>query len=281
VLGDPSRLHLVIINLCTNAAQAMDGRGLLAISLDIVEPEQELALSHAVLAPGRYLRLAITDTGHGIDAATAERIFEPFFTTKRLGGGTGLGLTTTRAVLADHDGALNLRSRLSEGSTFEVYLPHLEPSTTIEESVITPVSRGRGETVMLVDDEHPLVMLGEEMLAALGYEPVGFESAPRALAAFRADPERFDLVLTDVSMPEMTGTRLASELRKIRPDLPVVLMTGYPGAVPADRLRAAGIREILRKPLTSYTLAESIARHLCPGRGGTDMAGDRDVRAEV
>jgi signal transduction histidine kinase/ActR/RegA family two-component response regulator len=281
VLGDPSRLHLVIINLCTNAAQAMDGRGLLEIRLDIVEPEQELALSHGVLAPGRYLRLAVTDTGHGIDAATAERIFEPFFTTKRFGGGTGLGLTTTHAVVADHGGALNLRSRLSEGSTFEVYLPHLELSTTIEESVITAIPRGRGEIVMLVDDERSLVMLGEEMLARLGYEPVGFDSAPRALAAFRADPGRFDLTLTDASMPEMTGTQLASELRKIRPDLPVVLMTGYPGPVRADRLRAAGIREILRKPLASHTLAESIARHLCPGRRETDTAGDRGVRAEV
>jgi CheY-like chemotaxis protein len=129
---------------------------------------------------------------------------------------------------------------------------------------------------MLVDDERPLVMLGEEMLARLGYEPVGFDSAPRALAAFRADPGRFDLVLTDVSMPEMTGTRLASELRKIRPDLPVVLMTGYPGPVQADRLRAAGIREILRKPLGSRDIAECLARHLYP-----DTTGGPGARAEA
>jgi signal transduction histidine kinase/ActR/RegA family two-component response regulator len=270
VLGDAGRLQLVVVNLCTNAAQAMDGRGLLALALDTVEAERELALSHGTVSAGRHVRLAVTDTGGGIDAATAERIFEPFFTTKGPGGGTGLGLATVHAVVADHGGALNLRSRPGAGSTFEVYLPRTEAPAAAEpedaiDAAASPLPRGRGEAVLLVDDEEPLVRLGEEMLAALGYEPVGFGSAPRALAAFRADPGRFDLALTDEVMPEMTGTRLAAELRRLRPDLPVVLMTGYAGAVPPERLRAAGVREVLRKPLALRTVAEALSRQLRPG----------------
>ena len=267
VLGDAGRLQLVVVNLCTNAAQAMDGQGLLEVALDTVEAGRELALSHGSVAAGRYVRLAVTDTGRGIDAATAERVFEPFFTTKGPGGGTGLGLATVHAVVADHGGALHLRSRPGAGSTFEVYLPRTEAPAAAEpeDAAVAPVPRGRGEAVLLVDDEEPLVRLGEEMLAALGYEPVGFDNAPRALAAFREDPGRFDLALTDEVMPEMTGTRLAAELRRLRPDLPVVLMTGYAGAVPPGRLRAAGVREVLRKPLALRTVAEALSRQLRPG----------------
>jgi signal transduction histidine kinase/ActR/RegA family two-component response regulator len=267
VLGDAGRLQLVVVNLCTNAAQAMDGQGLLKVALDTVETERELALSHGSVAAGRHVRLAVTDTGRGIDAATAERIFEPFFTTKGPGGGTGLGLATVHTVVADHGGALHLRSRPGAGSTFEVYLPRTEAPATAEEDAATasPLPCGRGETVLLVDDEEPLVRLGEEMLAALGYEPVGFDSAPQALAAFRADPGRFDLVLTDEVMPGMTGTRLAAELRRLRPDVAVLLMTGYAGAVPPGRLRAAGVREVLRKPLALRTVAEALSRQLRPG----------------
>jgi signal transduction histidine kinase len=203
VLGDPGRLQMVVINLCTNAAQAMDGQGVLDIRLGTAEFERDAALSHGPpLAPGRYLRLAVTDTGHGIDAATAERVFEPFFTTKEPGGGTGLGLATAHAVVADHGGRLGLLSRPGAGSTFEVYLPQADASAAAEDPAAEgAIPRGHGESVMIVDDERRLVLLGEEMLAALGYEPAGFDSAPKALTAFRADPGRFDLVLTDQVIP--------------------------------------------------------------------------------
>jgi CheY-like chemotaxis protein len=186
-------------------------------------------------------------------------------------------------VVADHGGRLGLRSRPGEGSTFEVYLPRTEaPQAAADEPAAgVPVPRGRGETVLLVDDERPLVLLGEEMLAALGYEPIGFDSAPRALAAFRADPTRFDLALTDEVMPGMTGTALAAELRQLRPELPVVLMTGHGGPVRGDRLRASGIREVLRKPLASRTIAESLARHLRPGTPPGGTAGGAGIRSEA
>lgn len=191
-------------------------------------------------------------------------------------------------MVADHGGALHLRSRPGEGSTFEVYLPQAaeaSPATVEKDAAAAPVPRGHGETVLLVDDERPFVLLGEEMLAALGYEPVGFEGPQRALATFRADPGRFDLALTDEAMPEMSGTRLAAALHRIRPDLPVVLMTGQVAPVPPERLRAAGVSEVLRKPLAARAIAESLARHLRrPGsarRTGTSEDGGSVPRTEA
>jgi CheY-like chemotaxis protein len=263
VFGDASRLQLVVLNLATNAAQAMDGRGELTLCLGTVETETASGLSHGVLPPGRYVQLAVTDTGQGIDPATAPRIFEPFFTTKEAGRGTGLGLATSWSIVADHGGTIHLRSRPGQGSTFEVWLPRTEAHLVDKEGEFSgPVPEGRGQTVLLVDDEQPLVLLGEEVLASLGYEPVGFSSAPKALAAFEADPARFDLALTDEVMPDMTGTHLAAALHRLRPELPVVLMTGFGGPVGAERLREAGIAEALRKPLARRTIAEALARHI-------------------
>jgi signal transduction histidine kinase len=265
VRGNPSQLQQVVVNLCTNAAQAMDGRGVLEIALGTVALARGATLSHGTLPAGRYVRLTVRDTGHGMDPATMERAFEPFFTTKAAGGGTGLGLATTHGIVADHGGALNVHSRPGKGSTFEAHFAQADVASAVdEEDPEAPVARGRGEVVLLVDDEQTLVLLGEEMLAALGYEPVGFDSAAKALAAFRADPGRFDLVLTDEVMPEMTGTELAQSLHEIRPELPILLMTGHGDPVQPHRLRVAGVREILKKPLLSRAIAEGLARQLRP-----------------
>ncbi|HEY8370929.1 MAG TPA: ATP-binding protein, partial [Thermodesulfobacteriota bacterium] len=264
VPGDATQLQQVIVNLCTNAAQAMDGRGTVELVLDTVEVAGERILSHGTLAEGRHVRLAVTDTGHGMDEATMARIFEPFFTTKGPGAGTGLGLSTVHGIVADHGGALNVQSRPGAGSTFEVYLARAEASPAADGRAGEPPPAGRGETILLVDDERSLVRLGEEMLAALGYEPVGFQSGAEALAAFEADPRRFDLLLADEVMPGMTGSQLAAAVHRVRPDLPIVLMTGHREPAGPDRLRAAGIREVLEKPLLSADIAASLARHLNP-----------------
>jgi CheY-like chemotaxis protein len=261
-MGDPTELQQVVMNLCTNAAQAMDGRGVLRIGLDTIAPRRALRLSHGSLPAGRYIRLKVRDSGNGIDQATMERIFEPFFTTKRAGQGTGLGLSTVHGIVSAHHGAINVKSKPGKGTTFEVYFPRIEQEIPEEEVPETPVRNGHGETVLIVDDDKPLVLLGEEMLAALGYEPVGFDRGHAALAAFRADPARFDLVLTDEVMPDVTGTELAGAMHDIRPDIPIVLMTGYDGALQPDRLRSAGIREVLEKPLLSRSLADCISRQL-------------------
>jgi signal transduction histidine kinase/CheY-like chemotaxis protein len=262
VLGEPSRLQQVVMNLCTNAAQAMAGEGLIDIGLDRVAFDRERALSHGALAIGRYVRVTVSDDGHGMDAETLERIFEPFFTTKAVGTGTGLGLAMVHGIASDHGGAIDVHSRPGSGSSFQVYLREAEAAGADAAPEELTVPRGRGQTILLVDDERPLVLLGEEMLAAVGYEPVGFDQSPAALAAFRSDPDRFDLVLTDEIMPKMTGCELASALHEIRPDLPVVLMTGSAGRVGADRLQTAGIREVLNKPLSSASMSLCLARHL-------------------
>lgn len=259
VLGEPGRLQQVVMNLCTNAAQAMAGQGIIDVSLDLVALDTERALSHGSLAAGRYVRLTVRDSGHGMDALTLDRIFEPFFTTKAVGAGTGLGLAMVHGIVADHSGAINVRSGPQEGSSFEVYLQQGDARPADDGLTEAPLPIGRGERILIVDDEEALVRLGEEMVAALGYEAVGFDSATRALAAFRADPQAFDLVLADEIMPGMTGTQLAAALRAIRPHLPILLMTGYGGPVESPR---PDVREILRKPLVSADIARAIARHL-------------------
>jgi signal transduction histidine kinase/ActR/RegA family two-component response regulator len=257
VMGEPGRLQQVIMNLCSNAAQAMAGQGIIDVSLDLVALDAGLALSHGALAAGHYVRLTVRDSGHGMDAATLERIFEPFFTTKAVGAGTGLGLAMVHGIVADHGGGIDVKSKPGAGSSFEVYFVQAEAAPTNDDRADVPLPTGRGETILIVDDEKPLVQLGEEIVASLGYEPVGFDSSALALAAFSADPQRFDLVLVDEIMPEMTGTQLAAALRAIRPDLPILLMTGYGGPVETAR---PGVREILKKPLLSADIATAIAR---------------------
>ena len=268
IQGDPIPLQQVVMNLCTNAAQAMRGRGRLEVTLETRTLAEPLTLSHGILPAGRHARIQVQDTGQGMDESTLGRIFDPFFTTKEAGGGTGLGLSMVHGIVTDHGGAMNVRSEPGQGSLFECYLPAASGEGASEAGKTTrplpAVPRGRGETILLVDDERPLVELGEEMLAVLGYEPVGFASSRQALAAFVSDPERFDLVITDEVMPELTGARLARRLHRLRPDLPILLVTGYSGPVALEEARHMGIREILKKPLQSRDLAESIARHLRP-----------------
>jgi CheY-like chemotaxis protein len=265
--GDQTQLQQVVMNLCTNGAQAMQGRGVLKVGLGTIDVRENLALTHGDLSTGQYIRLSVQDTGHGIDEATMQRIFEPFFTTKAVGSGTGLGLASVHGIVTQHDGALNVSSQPNAGSTFEAYFPQSAQAAARDKPVLPTVVYGNGETILLVDDESSLVLLGEEMLAALRYEPVGFDNPAAALVSFRRDIGRFDLALADEIMPEMTGTELAMVLHQLRPDLPIILMTGYSRPLHADRLEAAGIREVINKPLSSARLASCLARHLSSARG--------------
>jgi CheY-like chemotaxis protein len=206
--------------------------------------------------------LSVRDSGHGIDPATLERIFEPFFTTKPVGTGTGLGLASVHGIVADHGGALNVLSTPGGGSTFEAYLATTDTEVGEADDSEGPPPSGHGETVLLVEDDRSLMLLGEEMIAALGYEPIGFTSGADALASLRTDPERFDLVLTDQVMPGITGLELAVAAHRIRPALPVILVTGHDAPLRPEALREAGVREVLRKPLLSAGLARALARSL-------------------
>ena len=262
IIGDATYLHQVAMNLCTNAIQAMDRGGVLRVTLDCVELNEPRTLSRGSLSPGPYVRLSVSDTGVGISPAVLERIFDPFFTTKGVGEGTGLGLSLVHGIVSDLGGAINVSTQAGEGTTFEIWLPVVGETAIPAVEAARALPRGNGETVMIVDDERQLVALAEEITAQLGYEPVGFDSSGAALEAFRHAPRRFDAVITDESMPDLIGTELAREIFKIRPNLPIILMSGYGGAQLTNRAAEIGVTEVLRKPLHRRDLAESLARAL-------------------
>jgi CheY-like chemotaxis protein len=189
-------------------------------------------------------------------------MFDPFFTTKGVGEGTGLGLSLVHGIASDLGGAIDVRTTVGHGTIFTIWLPIGGEAPAPSEKVDRSLPHGQGQTVMIVDDEKPLVALGEEILAELGYEPIGFSSSTAALEAFREAPQRFDIVLTDETMPELIGTALAREMQLLRPDIPIVLMSGYSGAQLHERARAIGIREVLHKPLQSKDIAECLGRIL-------------------
>lgn len=263
LIGDSTHLHQVAMNLCTNAVHAMERGGILSVLLERIDLAEAHSVSRGTLSPGPYIRLVIADTGVGIPPDVVERMFDPFFTTRGVGKGTGLGLSLVHGIVTDLGGAIDVKSVLGEGTRFEIWLPVTmevaKPATT---TAVRQLPRGRGETVMIVDDEPMLVALAEEMLAGLDYEPVGFESSREALQVFRSKPERFDLVLTDEAMPELVGTELAREIQILRPDVPVILMSGHGGAALTHRAAVIGVKEVLHKPLQRVDLAEALARAL-------------------
>ena len=274
VRGDSAALFEALMNLCTNAHLAMPTQGVLAVALRERRLAETRELSHGSLGPGRYAVLEVSDTGEGMTSATLERLFEPFFTT-RGHKGTGLGLALVHGVVQDLGGAIDVHSRPGLGSRFSLWLPWAEGAAATEAMGEVPAEsagedgpRGQGQVVLVVDDEPALVALAEESLAGLGYEPIGFVSAEQALAEVQADAARFDLVLSDEVMPGMNGTTLAERLRALRPDLPVLLMSGFGGAQLQQRAQAAGVRQVLAKPLQREALARAIAGTLNGASGG-------------
>jgi PAS domain S-box-containing protein len=261
VSGDATQLHQVVMNVCSNAIHAMEGGGTLRVALEAADLVAERALSHGTVGPGCYVRLIIQDSGSGMEAATLSRIFEPFFTTKEIGRGTGLGLSLVYAIVTDAGGAIDVQSALEHGSTFTIYLARTEAALVTAEAA-APLPRGNGERVLLVEDEASLLALTAEVLARLGYEPVSFSDGHAALAAFEAAPRSFDVVITDDVMPGLTGTGLATQLRRRRPDLPIVLMSGYSGPLLTQQALAAGVSELLVKPLLSRQFAATLDRVL-------------------
>jgi PAS domain S-box-containing protein len=263
VVGDATQLHQVTMNLCTNAIHAMGSAGTLRVSLEPAEVAAERTLAHTTLHPGAYARLTVADTGSGMDEATFARIFEPFFTTKEAGKGTGLGLSLVYGIITDSAGAIDVTSAPGRGSSFAIYLPRVHsPVTAEEDAAAGPVARGNGERVLVVDDEEALVAVTSEALRRIGYEPVPCSDGAAALAAFEAGPERIDAVIADEVMPGLTGTQLAASLRRRRADLPIVLVSGYIGPMMSERASAAGVDEILKKPLLARDLAAALARVL-------------------
>ncbi len=262
VIADPTHIHQLIMNLCRNAEHAMSAGGKLTVALDVIDANEDAALSHGLLPAGRYIRLRVQDTGCGMTPEVAARIFEPFFTTRESGTGTGLGLALVQGIVTDLGGAIDVASRPGQGSMFNIYLPRSDAEAIEKADHAAPLPRGHGERVLLVEDEKPLMLLTEEMLAALNYEPAGFTRPSEALEEFRADPTRFDVVVLDHLMPGMTGTELARQMRQLRADVPVLLISGYTGPVLTQQALSAGIDHILTKPLDLRRIAEAMSKVL-------------------
>lgn len=262
VLADPTQIHQVLMNLCTNAAHAMRNTGgVLTIRLSSTVADSSLIYINPDLNAGPYVCLSVTDTGHGMRPEVLERIFDPYFTTKLPGEGTGLGLAVVDGIVKASNGAISVFSRLDEGTTFHVFLPQVGGDTQIETETLSPIPAG-GERILFVDDESLLVELGTEMLETLGYHVTSRSSSLEALELFRAQPEAFDLVITDMTMPGLTGKDLARQLMEIRADIPVILCTGFSEQINEKKSKEAGIREFVMKPYVVKHLATAIRRVL-------------------
>jgi CheY-like chemotaxis protein len=247
------------MNLCTNAVHAMPAGGRLEIRLEAIDVQVERDLTLGKLRPGHWIRVSISDCGMGMTDEQLGTVFEPFYTTRKHEQGTGIGLTVVRNIILTTNGALEVESRLGAGTRMSVYWPGIDVSAGPRESMRVP---GRGQTIMVVDDEAELVTVAEEVLASLGYEPVGFADSGAALEAFRHAPRRFDAVLTDDRMAILRGIDFAMFIHQIVPDIPVILMTGHRDIETDQRAREVGIAEVLDKPLRVETLRMSLGRQL-------------------
>ena len=270
ILADPTQIHQVLMNLCMNAAQAMgEHGGTLQVSLHDVELDPDFAAQHPGITPGSHLRLTVSDTGYGMAPETLERIFEPFFTTKEREEGTGLGLSVVHGIVTSYGGTITVYSEPEKGTVFHVYLPRIVVPTEAPALETVKSLPGGGECILFVDDESALVDIGRKMLEPLGYTVITSMNSPEALDLFRSEPGRFDLVITDMTMPNMTGKELAERMIQIRPDMPIILCTGYSQETIVEPGQERTVRKVLLKPLERRTLAETIRGVLEEGRTGT------------
>jgi PAS domain S-box-containing protein len=260
--ADPTQIQQVMMNLCTNAAHAIDEEdGVLEISLSNIELDQIASAKIPDLKPGSYLKLSVSDTGHGIHPNAYKKIFNPYFTTKEKGEGTGLGLAVVQGIIKSHNGAITVESDVGKGATFHVYLPTIQREVTMAEVESTALPMGQ-ERILLVDDEQPLVEIGKQMLERLGYTVATRTSSIEALKLFKTHPDRFDLVITDIVMPNMTGEKLAEKLMSIRADIPIILCTGYSEKFTRRQASDMGIQSFLMKPLVMRDLASTVRQAL-------------------
>ena len=256
VMGDPTAIHQVIMNLGTNAYHAMmEKGGLLKIELSQVHYDRPSSQEKVDLKAGRYAKLCVHDTGHGIDDAILEQIFDPYFTTKTKSKGTGLGLAVTHGIVANHGGTIKVSSQPGHGSLFEVFFPLDEtvPDSAIDNLVDT--IPGGDERILLVDDEANIVDMAQQLLTRLGYKVSAYQDSQKALKSFRADPYQYDLVISDMTMPFMTGDRMAQAMLELRPDFPIILCTGYHENINSDYVQSIGIRKLVMKPLQKTEMA--------------------------
>jgi PAS domain S-box-containing protein len=262
VIGDPTQIHQVLMNLCTNAGHAMsENGGILEIGLMDVQLNDAFTKRNPDLQPGAYVGLTVSDTGCGMPPAVLERIFEPFFTTKEKGQGTGMGLSVVHGIVTSHGGTILADSEPGKGTTFKVLLPAYEKQSEPDLADEAPLRCG-SERILFIDDEPELVKLGRRILESLGYQATTRTSSLEALELFKSRPDQFDLVITDMTMPHLTGDELAVKLMAVRPDIPIILCTGFSNKINQEKAASLGIRELLMKPVVRRDIATMIRKVL-------------------
>jgi CheY-like chemotaxis protein len=259
VLADPTQVHQILMNLCTNAAHAMKEKGgILEVALDELHIDSSSNEQFPDLRPGAYLKVTVQDTGAGIDPKVIGRIFDPFFTTKALGEGTGMGLSVVHGIVKNYGGKILVSGELGKGTTFSVLLPRLAEQAGNEAQQKDAAMPSGSEQILFVDDEGSSVEVVHGMLQEMGYTVMATANVLEALALFNENPDRFDLVITDKNMPHMTGFDFGRELLRIKPDLPVILCTGSQDQYDIDKAKELGFRDVIKKPMLMRDMAETI-----------------------
>jgi two-component system, cell cycle sensor histidine kinase and response regulator CckA len=268
ILSDPTSVHQIMVNLCANACHAMENeKGTITVNLSRKQLRKEDNIESDV-SPGVFMELSVQDTGRGMDEKTMARIFEPYFTTNETGGGSGLGLSVVHGIVKALHGFIKVESKLGKGSTFHVYIPALEKTAPMfvknEVSSLNDVARGT-ERILFVDDENIIVKLNKSALEFLGYKVTGMTNSLEALAEFSAHADEYDLLITDQTMPDLSGVELSQEIQKIKPDLPIILCTGYSSILPEEKALSFGVKRYVLKPVTMRTISK-IAREVLDGK---------------
>jgi CheY-like chemotaxis protein len=262
ILADSTQINQVMINLCTNAAHAMeDTGGVMTIGIQNIYLDQISAAVYPHLPPGNYVKLTVSDTGPGIDPEIKNRIFDPYFTTKEVGKGSGIGLSVVHGIVKNHNGAISVDSKFGKGTTFSILFPVAEEEAVIETEPVEKLSTGN-ERILIVDDEESMAEIGRRRLERLGYRVEAKTNSIEALELFRADPDQFDLVITDMTMPHITGDKLVKEILKIRPDMPTILCTGFSEKIDEEKAKEIGVRQYIEKPFDRGKLSRLVRKVL-------------------
>jgi CheY-like chemotaxis protein len=295
VSADPTQVHQILMNLITNAYHAVEKNGgTINVELKETTPGWNIGMSHPAfgekddlhgnsmpedILAGRYACITLSDTGTGIDQTLIDKIFDPYFTTKEPGKGTGMGLSVVHGIVKEHRGDIRVYSEVGKGTAFHVYLPIIEDDTDGKDAAVTREYPTGCERILLVDDEEPIVRIEQMMLERLGYQVTARTSSPDALAAFKANPGNFDLVISDRGMPNMTGDQLAGELISIRPEIPVIICTGFCDENDEKRYMDLGVKGFLKKPVATGDIAEMVRKVLdeLAGSALANESGQADV----
>jgi PAS domain S-box-containing protein len=263
ILADSTQIHQVVMNLCTNAAHAMEPEGgKLTVTIEEIELDELMVKQSLKIPEGSYLCLSLSDTGKGMDKTLSQRIFDPFFTTKKQGRGVGMGLSVVHGIVSNHGGAITVYSEPGQGSLFRVYLPLVEMKQIKSSSKFPPHLKTGSEKILFVDDEPSVAQVGTAILNKLGYKVQTFSESLKALNAFKKAPYDFDLVITDQTMPEITGEQLAIEILQVRPEMPVLICTGFSEHITEKKLQKIGVKKLVFKPLNTREVAQVVRQVL-------------------